>query len=185
MSYPIHWKSNSILMTNQHTKVYCMPLNNYSCFTASRSILYSPTKRLKACLESHGMVSQSQIQYVLSVPTFTKQGNLERLKSNLSYFSAKTVWIVQILNQTFDCLEVFTCTCIALSHSLSQLVWTYAWPAHVKLMWLQTLPHLIFTIWQKLEENQIFVHPDLSLNAFWWDQRMNVGTECSQNRWRK
>lgn len=120
MSYPFHWKSNSILMTNQHTKVYCMPFNNYSCFTAPRSILYFPTKRLKVCLESHGMVSQSQIQYVLSVPAFTKQGNLERLKSNLSYFSAKTVWIVQILNQTFDYvpLEVFTCICIALSHSL-------------------------------------------------------------------
>lgn len=56
------------------------------------------------------------------------------------------------------CLLRFLHASALLCHtfSLSQLVWTYAWPAHVKLMWLQTLPHLIFTIWQKLEENQIY-----------------------------
>lgn len=74
---------------NQHTKEYCMPLHNYSCFTAPWWIVYFLTKRLNVCLESHRIISQLQMQYVLSVPAFLPNKeilNLKRLKNNSSHF---------------------------------------------------------------------------------------------------
>lgn len=167
-------------------------IQNTSCWdivewqaTTKLFLLYSTvvstpfSKRLNIFLKSHGMVSLFHKYSMLTLcQNLWTEKILKRLKDSIFHFSLQSKGSTPLCASWGFYIHLHR----FFIHSLSQLVWTYAWSAHAKLICLQTLPRLIFTILQKLQGNLIFVHPDLSFNASEWEQRMNVGTECSQRR---